>query len=163
MVDIELINELYATEYRERVRGERRLFMRRASEIDGVREVEDGIEVSVRSAVDGLTDTLTCDALILATGFSAAPLESLFGSSLPEVSVDRGVGRDYRLEVGPGVRGGIYLQGGIEKTHGLTASLLSDVAVRAGEILNSILAHRDLGGSLARLNADNPYATSEVR
>ncbi|CAM3127259.1 SidA/IucD/PvdA family monooxygenase [Prescottella defluvii] len=163
VVDIDLINELYATEYQERVRGERRLFMRRASEIEGVREVEDGIEVSVRSSIDGLTDTLACDALVLATGFSAAPLESLFGASLPEVRVDRGIGRDYRLEAGPGVRGGIYLQGGTEKTHGLTASLLSNVAVRAGEILNSILAHRDLGGRLARLSADNPYAISEVR
>lgn len=162
-VDIELINELYATEYQERVRGERRLFMRRASEISGVRESEDGIEVSVYSALDGLTDTLMCDALVLATGFVPTPLDSLFGDSLPHIGNDRGVGRDYRLEAGPGVRGGIYLQGGTEKTHGLTASLLSNVAVRAGEILDSILAHRDISGHLARLTADNPYATSEVR
>jgi len=61
------------------------------------------------------------------------------------------------------VREGVYLQGGTEKTHGLTASLLSDVAVRAGEVLNSILAHRNISGRLARLGEDNPYATSEVR
>ncbi len=58
-VDIELINELYATEYQERVRGERRLFMRRASEISGVSESDDGIEVSVYSALDG-SPTRSC-------------------------------------------------------------------------------------------------------
>lgn len=163
VVDIELINELYATEYQERVRGERRLFMRRASEVSAVREDSDGIEVSVHSALDGLTDTLVCDALVLATGFAATPLDSLFGAAFPGIGPDRGIGRDYRLDAGPDVRGGIYMQGGTEKTHGLTASLLSNVAVRAGEILNSILAHRDIGGRLARLNRDNPYATSEVR
>ncbi|GAB2664204.1 SidA/IucD/PvdA family monooxygenase [Prescottella soli] len=163
VVDIELINALYAAEYQERVRGEQRLFMRRASEVSAVREDADGIEVSVHSTLDGLTDTLVCDALVLATGFSATPLDSLFGESFPGVGLDRGVGRDYRLDAGPDVTGGIYLQGGTEKTHGLTASLLSNVAVRAGEILNSILAHRDISGRLARLNAANPYATSEVR
>jgi len=163
VVDIELINELYATEYQERVRGERRLFIRRASEVSAVREDSGGIEVSVHSTLDGLTDTLACDALVLATGFSATPLDSLFGESFPGIGPDRGIGRDYRLDAGPDVRAGIYMQGGTEKTHGLTASLLSNVAVRAGEILNSILAHRDIGGRLARLSEDNPYATSEVR
>lgn len=163
VVDIELINELYAIEYQERVQGRRRLFMRRASDVSAVSETPDGIEVSVHSALDGLTDTLMCDALVLATGFTPTPLESVFGASLPGVSIERGVDRDYRLALDPDVRAGIYLQGGTEKTHGLTASLLSNVAVRAGEILNSILAHRDIRGSLARLNGDNQYATSEVR
>ncbi|WP_430330887.1 lysine N(6)-hydroxylase/L-ornithine N(5)-oxygenase family protein [Rhodococcus sp. ACT016] len=163
VVDIELINALYATEYQERVQGQRRLFMRRASEVSAVTETPDGIEVSVRSTLDGLTDTLVCDALVLATGFSATPLHSLFGESFPGVALERGVGRDYRLDTGPGVRAGVYLQGGTEKTHGLTASLLSNVAVRSGEILNSILAHRNISGGLARLSEDNPYATSEVR
>lgn len=163
VVDIELINELYATEYQERVQGRRRLFMRRASEVGAVTETADGIEVQVHGALDGLTDTLMCDALVLATGFAPTPIESIFATSVPGVSIERGVGRDYRLAADPAVRAGIYLQGGTEKTHGLTASLLSNVAVRAGEILNSILAHRDIRGGLARLNDDNPYATSEVR
>ncbi|RVW00670.1 lysine N(6)-hydroxylase/L-ornithine N(5)-oxygenase family protein [Rhodococcus xishaensis] len=162
-VDIELINELYATEYQERVQGQRRLFMRRASEVSAVQETGDGIEVSVTSALDGLTDALMCDALVLATGFEPTPLESLFGASMPGIGTHQDVGRDYRLEVGPAGHAGIYLQGGTEKTHGLTSSLLSNAAVRAGDILNSILAHRDISAGLARLSEDNPYATSEVR
>ena len=132
VVDIELINKLYATEYQEMVRGPRRLFMRRASEITSAVETESGIELAVRSNLDGLTDTLACDALILATGFTPAPLDDLLGELVPDSSVPRNVSRDYRLAVTEDVTGGIYLQGGTEQTHGLTSSLLSNVAVRAG-------------------------------
>ncbi|MFZ2177904.1 MAG: SidA/IucD/PvdA family monooxygenase [Rhodococcus sp. (in: high G+C Gram-positive bacteria)] len=163
VVDIELINELYATEYQERVSGRRRLFMRRASEITGVGETPDGIEVEVRSAVDGLTDTLNCDALILATGFAPAPLEPLLGDLAPKMHPPREVYRDYRLAVSPDVTAGIYLQGGTEKTHGITSSLLSNVAVRAGEILTSVVTRRGRVGTLASVNAQDTYATSEAR
>jgi len=40
------------------------------------------------------------------------------------------------------VRGGIYLQGGTEHSHGITSSLLSNTAVRVGEILASIVDRR---------------------
>ncbi|MCQ4117805.1 lysine N(6)-hydroxylase/L-ornithine N(5)-oxygenase family protein [Rhodococcus tibetensis] len=163
VVDIELINELYAKEYQERVRGRRRLFMRRASEIVSVEESSDGIDVAVRSAVDGLTDTLACDALILATGFTPAHLEPLLGDLAPKMHPPREVGRDYRLAVSPDVTAGIYLQGGTEKTHGITSSLLSNVAVRAGEILTSVVTRRGRIGTLASVNAQDTYATSEAR
>lgn len=35
-----------------------------------------------------------------------------------------------------------YLQGGTEHAHGITATLLSNVAVRAGEIASSLLARQ---------------------
>ena len=50
------------------------------------------------------------------------------------------VGRDYRVETTEAARAGIYLQGATEHTHGLGSTLLSNVAVRAGEILASVLA-----------------------
>ena len=50
--------------------------------------------------------------------------------------------RDYRTRTDGSVQGGIYLQGGTEHTHGLTSSLLSNGAVRAGEIRDSILTRR---------------------
>jgi L-ornithine N5-oxygenase len=48
------------------------------------------------------------------------------------------------------VRCGIYLQGGTESTHGLSSSLLSNAAVRAGEVLTSILGAREEGIHHAR-------------
>lgn len=164
-VDIDLINELYAAEYQERVSGHRRLFMRRASEVVAIHDSADGIEVSVRSTLDGLTDTLTYDALVLATGFEPSPLEPLLGDL---ASNAQGVARDYRLVFPRGdeagdINAGIYLQGGTERTHGLTSSLLSNVAVRAGEILTSVLSDRGRDGVLATVNETDPYATSEAR
>ena len=50
--------------------------------------------------------------------------------------------RDYRVETSPLVAGGIYLQGACQESHGLSSSLLSNTAVRAGEILESLLAAR---------------------
>lgn len=163
VVDLELINELYATEYQEMVRGPRRLFMRRASEIVEAKETENGIEVGVHSTIDGLTDTLTCDAVILATGFTPTPLGTILGDLAPDDTCPPIVGRDYRLAVSPDVTGGIYLQGGTEKTHGLTSSLLSNVAVRAGDILTSVVTRRDQTDTLATVRPQDTYVTSEAR
>lgn len=169
VVDIGLINELYTAEYQELVSGRRRLFMHRASEIVSVRDGEDGVDVSIRSGLDGLTDTLTCDALVLATGFTPAPLGALLGEYAPADGEVPAVDRNYRLETPPDVDAGIYLQGGTEKTHGLTASLLSNVAMRAGEILNSILVNRsgrlDVGSVKASTGVEstNEFATSEAK
>lgn len=171
VVDPDLIAEIYATEYRERVTGRRRLFMRRASEVVGVDETATGIEVQVRSGLDGLTDTLVCDAVVLATGFAAAPVAPLLGDLAPADTPLRHVDRDYRLPTSADVGGGIYLQGGTEKTHGITASLLSNSAVRAGEILAAVLDRRTANAPgaqgqaplLGRISDQHTYATSEAR
>jgi L-ornithine N5-oxygenase len=39
------------------------------------------------------------------------------------------------------LRCGIYLQGATEHAHGISAGLLSNTAVRAGEIVRSIVGH----------------------
>jgi L-ornithine N5-monooxygenase len=52
------------------------------------------------------------------------------------------VGRDYRLATTEDLRAGIYLQGGTEHTHGLSSSLLSNLAVRSGEIVESVSRNR---------------------
>jgi L-ornithine N5-oxygenase len=46
----------------------------------------------------------------------------------------------------PALGPGIYLQGGTEHTHGITSSLLSNTAVRAAEILASIV---DVGAGVS--------------
>jgi L-ornithine N5-monooxygenase len=52
------------------------------------------------------------------------------------------VDRDYRIRMEDGVRHGIYLQGATEHTHGLSSTLLSNTAVRAGEVADSLLRRR---------------------
>lgn len=47
------------------------------------------------------------------------------------------VGRDCRVATDESVRAGIHLQGGTEHAHGITSTLRSAVAIRAGEIVTS--------------------------
>jgi L-ornithine N5-oxygenase len=62
------------------------------------------------------------------------------------------VERDYRLVTSPRLRCGIYLQGGAGHTHGLISSLLSNTAIRSGEIVDSIVRRR-AGREVPSLNA----------
>lgn len=58
--------------------------------------------------------------------------------------MDMGISRNYQLlpstGIAHGFKGRIYLQGCTEATHGLSDTLLSVVSVRAGEIVDDILA-----------------------
>jgi L-ornithine N5-oxygenase len=68
------------------------------------------------------------------------PLRDILGDlGGPQMAADGPrVTRDYRVQTSERLSGSIYLQGGTEHTHGLTSSLLSNIAVRSAEILQSI-------------------------
>jgi L-ornithine N5-monooxygenase len=89
---------------------------------------------------------LSADLLVHATGYRPRDLDTLLGRTAKLCLRDDKdavrVGRDHRVELSPEVTAGIYLQGATEHTHGLTSTLLSTTAVRSGEILESLLAHR---------------------
>lgn len=152
-VDLPLIEDLYSREYTERVTGKRRLFVRGASEVSIPRETDTGIEVSVLHRPTGREERLVCDAVVYATGFRPLDLHGILGSVADECVFDSDgspeVERDYRLRTSPEITGGIYLQGGTEHSHGLTSSLLSNIAVRSGELVDSLEARQLL--SVSRL------------
>ncbi|MEU8898052.1 SidA/IucD/PvdA family monooxygenase [Nocardia sp. NPDC048505] len=140
-VDLPLIEELYAREYAERVSGPRRLFMHGASRALTLADTGDGVTVTVQHEPTGLTEELRCDAVVCATGFRPIDLRTLLGDLADTVVTDPEgprVARDYRLVTSPALSGGIYLQGGTEHSHGISSSLLSNVAVRSGEIVRSV-------------------------
>lgn len=141
-VDLPLIEELYAREYAERVSGSRRLFVRGASRVVGITDLPTGVDVRIRHEPTGRIDRVTCDALVCATGFDQMDAGTVLGGLADRVVRDEVgplVRRDYRLEMRGNLPGAIYLQGGTEHTHGISASLLSNTAVRAGEIADSIV------------------------
>ncbi|RZU54018.1 L-ornithine N5-oxygenase [Krasilnikovia cinnamomea] len=146
VVDIDLIDELYRREYQEKVLGQQRLRLLNVTRMRGVTETGAGVEVTVESLVTGERRTLAADALICATGYDNADPYALLGPVADLCLRDeRGrprVTRDYRAVTAPELRCGIYLQGGTEHTHGITSALLSNTAVRVGEVLGSIVAHR---------------------
>jgi L-ornithine N5-oxygenase len=157
VVDGELIDELYRREYRERVQGQRRLRMMNASRVVAVDESADGLHLSIESLPNGRVENLEADALCYATGYRPVDTMQLLGKAgeLVERATDGNpvVARDYRLQLDRPARAGIYVQGGTEHSHGISSSLLSNVAVRTGEIVESLVAHRPATAPLASASA----------
>ncbi|MEO3813481.1 SidA/IucD/PvdA family monooxygenase [Sphaerisporangium sp. B11E5] len=148
VVDMDLIEALYATTYREKVHGRERLRMLNVSRIRDVSSVGDHLEVTVEFLPTGERTVLTADLLVHATGYRPQDIGTLLGETAKLCLRDEEdavrVGRDHRVALPPEVSAGLYLQGGTEHTHGLTSTLLSTTAVRAGEIRDSLLTHRRL-------------------
>ncbi|MFG3250470.1 lysine N(6)-hydroxylase/L-ornithine N(5)-oxygenase family protein [Streptomyces sp. NPDC048187] len=143
VVDIDLIDDLYRQMYREKVLGTERLRFLNVSRLTDVKETPDRVRATVTSLVNGEETLLDADVLVLATGYGPADPLGLLGEVADRcLRDDEGrvrVERDYRVATDPALRCGIYLQGGTEHTHGITSSLLSNTAVRVGEILDSLL------------------------
>lgn len=150
VVDLDLIDELYRRSYQEKVTGTERLRFHNVSRIAELVDGPEQVELVVESLVDGSRESLAADVVVYATGYHEAdPLALLgeVGESCPRDAAGRPrVARDYRLVTAAGVRCGIYLQGGTEHTHGITSSLLSNTAVRVGEMLDSVVAHGKRAG-----------------
>ncbi|KAK2796167.1 PAK- GC kinase Sid1 [Onygenales sp. PD_12] len=99
------------------------------------------------------------DLVVLATGYKRNPFTSMLKPmegivESPANGEQYLVGRDYRLQFSQGKvkrDAGIWLQGCCENSHGLSDSLLSILAVRSGELLDSILASSKRSEDYARL------------
>ncbi|CAM5531905.1 lysine N(6)-hydroxylase/L-ornithine N(5)-oxygenase family protein [Streptomyces purpurascens] len=143
VVDIDLIDDLYRQSYREKVLGAERLRFLNVSRLTGVKETPAGARATVTSLVTGEESDLDADVVVFATGYSQADPTGLLGEVADRCARDDEgrvrVERDYRIATDPDLRCGIYLQGGTEHTHGITSSLLSNTAIRVGEILDSLL------------------------
>ena len=146
VVDSGLIDELYRRVYQESIRGNIRLHVMKMSEVAALEEDSESVRLQVRSLTDGATTDLQVDGAVFATGYDPMDPTSVLGPAAELCKrADAGqlrVGRDYRVETVPGVTARIYLQGGTEHTHGISASLLSNTAVRAWDIVESLAAGR---------------------
>lgn len=144
VVDPDLIDELYRRVYCELVSGPKRLFMHNMSRAESVEQTADSVHVRVGSLLTGNVTSIEADIVIYATGYEPMNPQVLLGSMIDLCKRDDAgqirVDRDYRIVTGDNVKCGVYLQGGTEHTHGISASLLSNAAVRAGEIVGSIAA-----------------------
>jgi L-ornithine N5-oxygenase len=145
VVDIDLIDDLYRQSYQEKVLGTERLRFLNVSRLTGVKETPSSVRATVTSLVTGEETDLDADVVVFATGYSPVDPTSLLGEVADRcLRDDEGrvrVERDWRIAADPALRCGIYLQGGTEHTHGITSSLLSNTAIRVGEILDSLLGH----------------------
>ncbi|ASW55456.1 lysine N(6)-hydroxylase/L-ornithine N(5)-oxygenase family protein [Plantactinospora sp. KBS50] len=142
VVDGDLIEELYRRQYRERVLGRPRLRMLNASRVAELTARPDGVTAVIEHLPSGTRTPMEADAIVFATGYRPVDAARVLGAAgaflcRDEENLPR-VGRDYRLVTDERLRAGLYLQGGTEHAHGITATLLSAGAVRAGEIVAAL-------------------------
>jgi L-ornithine N5-monooxygenase len=146
VVDIELIGSLYRRYYQELVSGGHRIHLHRMSRVANLRPTAEEVEVTLEFIPSGDADVIAADAAIFATGYrpnDPAPiLHSILDLCGHDADKRLRVGLDYRVETASSLLCGIYLQGSTEHTHGLSSSLLSNVAVRAGHIVDSVVKRR---------------------
>ena len=162
VVDIELIDDLYRRVYGEQVRGRQRLRLLNVSRLTEVVETAGGVRTVVESLSTGAKTALDADVIVYATGYRPADPVDVLGDELAATCRRDAAGRlridrDYRVLTSPEVEARIYLQGGTEHTHGITSSLLSNTAVRSGEIVASLVAGT---GSAAEPEPVPEYAAS---
>ncbi|MEU8792991.1 lysine N(6)-hydroxylase/L-ornithine N(5)-oxygenase family protein [Streptomyces sp. NPDC048643] len=146
VVDADVIQSLYQRLYDEQVRGSRRLHFRNLTRVAEVKRAGNETRVLLRSLLDDSTEELAVDALVFATGYDGLDPARLLGDFDRHFQRDAAgrhrVERDYRLVPASDLTCGVYLQGGTEHSHGLSSALLSNIAVRSGEIADSIVLGR---------------------
>ncbi|KQR16492.1 lysine N(6)-hydroxylase/L-ornithine N(5)-oxygenase family protein [Cellulomonas sp. Leaf334] len=143
VVNADLVREVFDVIYRDRWLGVERLVLHRTSRVTGVVESADEVVVRVVDGLTGDVSTVHADAVVLATGYRAFDGASLLGPDADLlVRDDAGrvlVDRDCRARLRVDGPAGLYLVGQSEHQHGVATTLLSTVAVRAGEIADSLL------------------------
>jgi L-ornithine N5-oxygenase len=140
-VDSDLIRSLYDRHYAEQVSGRARLVFRNVSAVAGLTRTGSGVRVVVRSDLDGAQDVLDADVVVFATGYRSGDPTRFFDHDAGWRRDDRGrlmISRDYRLLAEQPSARRVFVHGATEHTHGLGSTLLSNVAVRAGELVRAL-------------------------
>jgi L-ornithine N5-oxygenase len=144
-VDLDLIQRLYHRWYHDRLEGNYRFFFHRLSRLRKYNEQPDDILLQIESVTEG-GSALQVDYLIFATGYDTVCPSHLFAPELLEMCLhdDEGmleIERDYRVATSAKLAAPIFINGGREQTHGLSATLISNMAVRSGEMAESLRSH----------------------
>jgi L-ornithine N5-monooxygenase len=143
VVDDELIRDLYHRAYDDEVSGGRRLEFMSLYRLTSVEPATEGARLTLHSLATEQSVDLAVDLVVCATGYQEMAAGDLLGELDAYCVHDRDGGyvveRDYRVLTSPAIRCGIYLQGATERTHGLSSSLLSNLAIRGGDIGDSII------------------------
>lgn len=158
VVRLELIEAIYNDMYLQRVENpDESQWQQRILSESKVARIEhhnpsSRMRIHVKSVKnESEKEVLDVDALMVATGYLRDAHEEMLDNVRglqPVGAAGWNPGRDYRVtldEKKVAADAGIWLQGCNEKTHGLSDSLLSVLAVRGGEIVNSVFAEQLAG------------------
>lgn len=151
VVDLDLIERIYAMLYRQKVSGvERHGFLCRRM-IESATDVDGRVQLQLRDLATGSTEARRYDAVILATGYERRSHRELL-APLKDYLDDFRVDRDYQLIARPELEAPVFIQGFSQHSHGLSDTLLSVLPARSGEIA-AALEQRLEGVGQARPNA----------
>ncbi len=143
-----LLESLYNDFYLDRLAG---LDRRRMITMVDVTSARDEADEAVLELTDRRTGTVTRlhrDLIFLGTGF-VRQMPGIVGQLGARLGLaDITVSRNYRMVLDEPATAACYVQGLNEATHGIADSLLSVLAVRAGDIVADLLALRSAGAQL---------------
>ncbi|MCJ2036198.1 lysine N(6)-hydroxylase/L-ornithine N(5)-oxygenase family protein [Methylobacterium sp. J-068] len=142
VVDADLLAALYAILYQQKIGGLERLRLRPRHEIVGVASARDGIVLATHDRFSATDAVGTYACVILATGYDRSA-HAPFLDPIAAYRTGDTVERDYKAPTVPGFAPGIYLQGYSEFSHGLSDTLLSVVATRSQDIVDSLFRNAD--------------------
>jgi L-ornithine N5-monooxygenase len=154
-VDVDLIQEIYEELYQARVAGEERARILRFHELRGFAEHDEKLVLHFHDSLANRPVELEADAAILATGYVRPGKPEILGpvQEYLDVEEDRyAVERNYRIRSREDFLPRIFLQGFCESTHGISDTLLSNLAKRSVEILGA-LATVDTVGAVQTIAA----------
>lgn len=150
VVDLDLIERIYAMLYRQKVSGvERHGFLCRRM-IESATDVDGRVQLQLRDLATGSSEARRYDAVILATGYERRSHRELL-APLKDYLDDFRVNRDYQLIARPELETPVFIQGFSQHSHGLSDTLLSVLPARSGEIA-AALEQRLEGVDQARPN-----------
>ncbi len=149
----EMLDTLYRQVYLERLNGAQRLQMITMVDVMGARMDGDEVVLTLIDRMAGTSQELRCDLVLLGTGFERR-MPGIVRAVADVAGVDEpAVTRQYRMIMPESVAASCYLQGTNEVSHGISDSLMSVLAVRAGEIVTDVLAQRTSPTLLASVAA----------
>lgn len=138
------LDELYMMLYQQRMLGQQRSEVRAMTEIVGAAMDGDEVVLDLRERTTGKVEPLRCDLVLCGTGYDSR-MPWLVRRLAAEAGLeDVEVSRNYRVDLGAGAWGALYLQGVNEATHGIADSLISVLAHRSRDILGDLQARRDV-------------------
>ncbi|MEK1906157.1 MAG: lysine N(6)-hydroxylase/L-ornithine N(5)-oxygenase family protein [Pseudomonas sp.] len=139
VVNLDLIESIYQRLYLQKVSGHAPHQLLTQRRVEQVTAQADGIRLSL-SGPQGHEEKLF-DAVVLATGYRRDGYKRLL-EGLQGYMGQGSVARDYRLQCQADFSAGIFLQGCCEASHGLSDTLLSVLAIRSQEVVDSLLDGR---------------------
>lgn len=146
-VDLDLLKSLYADWYHDKISGQNRFDFRRMTRIASAVHTGDKVALALQDGLNAGSTALEVDYLICATGFAPRSVLDLFSDDLQSQVCHDAAGapvfdRTYALDMKGDRAFSVYAPHMSERQHGLTATLLSNMAIRSGEIVESILSRK---------------------